>query len=94
MSNYADGLHKTVVEGSIVPGPLVIYQKAYDTESYYGPPVKIADMNVEMQKQAVGPHRLGDESSHDIHKALHRLLSGKLHLTENRQLLSDRQLRG
>ena len=94
MSVLTDGTHKTVVEGDVVPGPLVIYQKAYDTEYFYGPPKKMEEYPVEVRKQAVGPHRLGDESALDIHSALHRLLTGKLHLTENRQLLSDRQLRG
>ena len=94
MSNYMDGLHKTVVEGDIYPGPLVILQKAFDTEVYYGSPIKVQDLPVEVQKQAVNPHRLGDEGHMDLHKALHQLLSGKLELTENRKLLSDRLLRG
>ena len=111
MSNYTDGAHKTVLEGSIYPSQQISIvtnwlpenvwnssvplRKAYDTFTYYGHPEKLEDVEREgPPTTGMNPHDLGDGAHHDMHKALHQLLTGKLEMTETRKLLTDRQRRG
>ena len=94
MSILCDGLHKTVVEGSIWPGPLVIYQIAYETNTRYGPPVTIQKVYTDPHPtKQTNPIPMGDEHNQGMYKALNSLLSGQLQLTENRKLLTDRPKR-
>ena len=93
MSNFCDGLHKTVLEGSIYPGPLVIYDIAYETHTRYGKPVQIQKVFDEKPIEQKNPIAMGDEHRHGMFTQLQKLLSGQLQLTENRNLLSDRPTR-
>ena len=97
MSALTDGLHATAVEGSIYPGPLVIYDIAYEVGVFYGRPISVQKFFAGDPKQPPteqkNPLAMGDEHKHFMHDALHKLLSGQLTLTDNRQLLSDRPKR-
>ena len=94
MSLLCDGTHKTVLEGSIYPGPLIRLVIAYETTSPYGPPVhiqKVFEKPPEPLRKPMIP--MGDEHRHAMFSNLHKLLSGEQSLIENRKLLTDRPSR-
>ena len=93
MSILCDGLHKTVIEGSIYPGPLIRYEIAYETESYYGKPVNIQKQYPAEHPESQNPLALGDSHKHNMFEQLHKLLSGELKLTPTREILTDRPKR-
>ena len=90
MSIFTDGTHKTVLEGSIYPGPLIRYEILYETNLPYGQPVQIQKVFPDLPKEQKNPLSLGDAHRHGIFNQLHKLLTGELTLTENRKLLTDR----
>jgi len=101
MSLLTDGLHKTVLEGSIWPGPRIIYDILYETHTSYGEPIHIQKVYQETESKVPEPKDgsvknaipMGDEHRHAMFSNLHKLLSGQLTLTENRKLLTDRPSR-